>query len=428
VAYSILSPRHLYKDQMVQLEKWGFNVVINKSVKNLTEEYLKNYLKERKSETEYEIDGIVCYDDEQIYSHSGGYPEYAFAFKMLLDEQIAKTKVVEVIWTPSKDGYLKPKIKIKPVELTGTTVTYATAFNAKYIVDYEIGPGAEIRISRSGDVIPYILEVTKPAPNGPQLPDYPYKWNDTDVDLILKNEDDSNGKQVVTIKVLKHFFSKIGVKYMSEGIITKLVENGFDSVIKILKADKRKLYKIDGLGEKMVDKIYNEMDKAFAKVSLEDFMSASNELGRNLGSRKIKEILNVYPDILTNHSNLYNKIIQVPGFSDKLTEQFEENFQRFMNFYKEIAKLKDLSRFEKIQAKNKGGQFDGKSVVLTGFRDASIEKFVTDEGGKVTSSVSKNTFLVVYAGSPGSKLEKAKELGITTMKKEDFIKKYIDRR
>ena len=75
------------------------------------------------------------------------------------------------------------------MELTDVTITYVAALNARYIVDNEIGPGTEIKIYRSGDVIPCILEVTKCAPKGPQLPDYPCEWDDIDVDLILKNED-----------------------------------------------------------------------------------------------------------------------------------------------------------------------------------------------------------------------------------------------
>jgi DNA ligase (NAD+) len=435
VAYAILNPRYHFKEQIELLNEYGFNVVKNKSINKLTEEYLKSYLTERRKESEYEMDGIVIVDDSKIYSHSGGYPEHSFAFKMLLDDQIAITKVIEVIWDPSKDGYLKPKIKIEPVDLLGTTVTYATAFNAKFIVDNKIGPGAKIKIVRSGDVIPYILEVVKAAKEGPSLPEFPYKWNSTNVDLILKDENDANGKQIVTIKLLIHFFSTIGVKYLSEGIITKLVENGYNSVAEILKADKKKLYKIDGLGEKIVDKIYDEIDRAFDEVSLDIFMGASNKLGRNLGTRKIKEIITIYPDILKesedDEDELYEKIIKVPGFSEKLSEQFSENFKNFKKFYNEIAKIKDLSRFEKIEIKKIDGVFSGKSIVFTGFRDKNLEKFILDNGGKISESISGNTFMLVYADDAdtgSSKFVKAKEKEVKIIKKSDFVKDYVNKK
>ena len=131
---------------------------------------------------------------------------------------------------------------------------------------HSIGPGAKIKIVRSGDVIPYILEVTSGAKE-PQLPEFPYKWNSTNVDLILSDENDNNGKQIVTIKLMVHFFSTIGVKHLSEGIITKLVEKGYDSVDKILKGEKSKLSKIEGIGEKMYDKIYSEIYREFKEIS-----------------------------------------------------------------------------------------------------------------------------------------------------------------
>jgi DNA ligase (NAD+) len=435
IAYAILNPRYHYKEQIELLCEYGFNVVVNKSINKLTEDLLKLYLTERRKDSEYEMDGIVIVDDSKIYAHSGGYPDHSFAFKMLLEDQIAKTKVVEVIWDPSKDGYLKPKIKIEPVDLLGTTVTYATAFNAKFIVDNNIGPGAKIKIVRSGDVIPYILEVTKGAKDGPQMPEFPYKWNSTNVDLILKDENDANGKQIVTIKLLIHFFSTIGVKYLSEGIITKLVENDYNSVAEILKADKKKLYKIDGLGEKIVDKIYEEIDRAFSEITLDIFMGASNKLGRNLGTRKIKEIIAIYPDILKetgdDEGELYEKIMKVPGFSEKLSEQFSKNFKNFKIFYNEISKIKNLSRFENIEVKKIDGIFSGKSIVFTGFRDKNLEKFIVDNGGKISSAVSSNTFMLIHADDAdtnSSKFSKAKEKEIKIIKKSDFIKEYINKK
>lgn len=435
IAYAILSPRLYHYKQYKKLKEFGFKTVVYKKVlKNeLTEDILKNYLLERRKNSDYEMDGIVCVDDSKIYSHMGGYPKYAFAFKMLLPDQIATTTVKRVDWNPSKDGYLKPRIEIKPVDLLGTTVTYATAFNAKYIVDNKIGSGAKIKIVRSGDVIPYILEVIEGATE-PDLPKFPYKWNSTKVDLILKDENDSNGNQIVKIKILVHFFSTIGVKYLSKGIITKLVENGYDSVEKILNGEKKKISKIEGLGEKLYDKMYAEIDRAFKEIPLEIFMGASNKLGRGLNSKKIKEVIKMYPEIIKetgdDETKLYNKIIKVPGFSSTLSELFSNNFKSFKQFYDDISKIKDLSRFEKIEVINEG-IFVGKSIAFTGFRDAELEKFITDNGGKVTSSVSSNTYLLVYADNAdinSNKFAIANEKNIKKIKKSEFIKEYLQKK
>lgn len=439
IAYSVLNPRYHYKEQIKLLEKCEFDVVSNKSVNKLTVDSLKKLLIERRKESDHEIDGIVCTDDSKIYSHEGGYPEHAFAFKMLLPDQIRDTKVVEVLWKPSKDGLLKPTIVIEPVKITGVTCKKATAFNARFIIDNKIGPGAKIKIVRSGDVIPYILEVIKGAKDGPQLPLYPHKWNKSEVDFILQNENGTNGEnngiQMVTIQLIVHFFSTMGIKYMSEGIITKLVINGYDSVKRILNADKKKLAKIDGLGNKIVEKIFHEIDRAFDEVPLEVFMGASNKLGRNMGARKMKEIINKYPDILNetgdNEEDLYDKIIKVPGFSDVLSKQFSKNFKKFKKFYHEIEKIRDLSRFNNIAIQILDGIFSGKSLVFTGFRDPALEKFIIENGGKMSSSVSSNTFLLIHkddADTSTNKFIKANDKDVTMIKKSDFIKKYVKKK
>lgn len=432
VSYNILNPRFSYKEQYELLEQYGFKVVVHKQFDIISEEILINYLLERKKYSQYNIDGIVCSDDSKIYSHTGGYPEHVFAFKMLLDEQFTNAKVVKVIWNPSKDGFLKPKIEIEPIELGGTTITYATAFNAKFIVDNNINKGSEIQISRSGDVIPYILQVTKQSKT-PQMPDFPYKWNNTHVDLILENETNNNGKEIVEIKLLEHFFSTMKIKYISSGIITKLVENGYKTIFDILKADKNKLSQIDGIGEKLLHKIYEEIDKSFKEVNLETLMGASNKLGRGISEKKISEILNIYPNIILNDGKntkeLYENILKVKGFSEKLSNQFSQNFIYFKQFYNELKTLVDISRFENIQSnKSTNNLFNNKSFVFTGTRNKNTEKFILDNGGKINNTISNNTFMLIYddnADTTSSKFVNATEKNITKMKMSDFINKYM---
>lgn len=431
IAYAILQPRMEQYEQMEMLEEWDIDTVPYKKVKKITNEMLSEFLLERKKDSEFKIDGIVCIDNSKIYEHKGGYPKHAFAFKMLLDEQIADATVVEVLWDPSKDGYLKPKIRIKPIDLDGTTITYATAHNAKFIVDNNIGPNAKIKIVRSGDVIPKIQEVTKGATE-PQMPDYDYEWNDTKVDLIM-TDTVGKGSEIVTMKVILHFFQKMNVKYLSEGIITKLVNEGYDSIVKILTANKKKLSNIEGLGNKMVTKIYDEIDRAFEEVDLVTFMAASHTFGRGLGERKIREIINVYPNLILeewDEDEMIENILKVPGFSDKLAEKFSENFENFMEFYDEIAEIKDISRFEEVNDESSDEEdkiFTGSIIVFTGFRDKTLNDAIIKLGGKVSTSVSSKTTILLCpdgADQSSSKFAKAEQAGTKIMTKSAFIKKY----
>jgi NAD-dependent DNA ligase len=428
VCYNVLHPELYQMEQMTLLKDWGFKVVTYKLVNDISEPILKNYLLERRKESEFEIDGIVCFDNSKIHELPDGNPDYGFAFKMILDEQIAIAEVVRIKWEESRDGYLKPTIEIKPVRIGGTTITFATGHNAKFIVDNKLGPGAKIKIIRSGDVIPYVLDVVEQAKE-PQMPSEPYKWTITKVDIIQIEESD-----LVKIKVMEHFFKVMGVKYLAEGIIKKVYDKGYTDVFKFLKANKDDLIAIEGLGNESVNKIFNEINKSFKTVSLSTFMYASHQFGRGLGEKKIKEILKVYPNILTlsmTSTEMKEKIMKIDGFSETLSDLFVKNFDKFKKFYNTMNKIEDINRFisqdkNTKKVKNTKQLFKGMKIVFTGFRDKKLEEFITNNGGNVVSSVSSNTSLVVRSDDEisSSKLEKAKENNIKIMTKTEFIKKY----
>jgi NAD-dependent DNA ligase len=421
----------LYKDQFSQLKKWGFDVAYNKVLPKLSESILEKILTERKNDSEYEIDGIVCFDDSEIHDLKFGNPDYGFAFKMIIKDQIVITNVKEVIWDISMNKFLKPRVKFEPVELLGTTVTYATAHNAKYIVNNKIGKGAIIKIIKSGDVIPYILEVVKPAKEIGLPENITYKWNETKVNFVAM-EIKGEAKERVNVKLLMHFFKYMGIKHLSEGILTKFVENGFDTLSKILKA-KNKLEKIEGLGEKSITKIFDQISNSFKNVKLHTFMAASHVFGTGLGERKIEEITNTYPNILTikwSKTKMIEKLLEIDGFGKKLATLFADNFDDFIKFYKEINKIIDISRFEKAKQTEKlsGNMFDGKIFVFTGFRDKDLEQFIKNNGGKTTTSISSKTYMLIHSDSeidkPSQKILSARELNIKTMSKSGFEKKY----
>ena len=162
-------------------------------------------------------------------------PAHAFAFKMVLTDQVAEAKIVDVLWSPSKDGYLKPRIRIEPIELGGVTIEYATAFNAAFVVEKKLNLGAMVKIIRSGDVIPYIQEVIEPAEEA-KMPDEKYYWNSTHVDIILEDKDQNDE---VLEKNITMFFQTLKVKQLSEGTVRKLMKGGYRSICKILEMTKR---------------------------------------------------------------------------------------------------------------------------------------------------------------------------------------------
>ena len=380
MTYAIIYPEYTQEEQMKLLKKYKLHLVEYQVKKSINEDFLKEYLVKRRKESQFMIDGLVIVDSSKKYKVPIGYPDYAFAFKMILDDQYTIAEVKKVIWEPTMDSYLKPVVEIYPVDLVGTTVTRATAHNAKTVVDNKINVGSKIKIIRSGDVIPYIMEVTKPSKE-PSKPDIPFKWNETEVDYIIDYDKNISQevKDIVQKKIILHFFRKIGVKYLSEGIVAKFYDEGYKTIADIIGAPEEDLYEIEGLGEKSITKIYKEIYDKLDKIELFQFMAASH-MDRGLGERKLKEIINKYPYIMNekwNRNEFIDKIKEVDGFSDKLAERFVDNFKFFKKFFNEVNDVYDLSHLLKVKKIEKlGDLFVNKSICMTGTRDKQIIDFI----------------------------------------------------
>ncbi len=337
------------------------------------------------------------------------------------------------------DGYLKPKVQINPINLVGVTINYATAFHAKFVEENKLGPGSIIKIIRSGDVIPHIMEVIKPSTsNKPKMPDTEYIWDKNHVNIIVKNINKSEYLNTIKAKKMDYFFSVLDVKNISLGILTKLVDNGYDNIIDILSADKKELEKIDGIGKKLIEKIFDNIDEVMDNLSLEKLMAGSHVFGTGIGERKIKLIIKEIPNILNikDKKELKELILKIDGFSDISADKFVNNLDKFKVFYKELKEIYDIDYIEEKLNKTNAKEitkdkskniFDNMKIVFTGFRDKELQDNIENMGGKVSTSVSSKTNLVIYADNENnsSKLEKAKQLEIKILSKSEFIKKYF---
>jgi DNA ligase (NAD+) len=440
VAYSILSPEYDQSMQMTLLEKWKINTVDYQIVKKLDETILEKMLIDKRKSSIYDIDGVVCIDSSKVYKLLPGNPPYGFAFKMELDDQHTTATIVDIIWNPTMDSYLKPIVQIKPVNLVGSTITYATAYNAQFVEENKLGKGAQIKIIRSGDVIPKILETIKPA-DTILFPSVPYVWNETHVDIMIDYSKKIPPEIIAQVKIelIVHFFKGIGVKYLSDGIITKLYNNGYTSIKDILSADHTELEEIEGIGTKLVKKIYSDIDLKFKSVNIAIFMAATHIFGRSIGERKIKDIIKVYPNILhdtSTDSELVEKLLKIHGFSDIIANRFVENLAEFKKFCKDLNKVYSIEhiikpikvdKVDKLEKVNKKLLFVDKKICMTGFRNKDIETFIEDNGGSIVNSISKNTYMLIYADgeTTSSKYLKATELKIILMSLSEFKNKYL---
>ena len=366
--------------------------------------------------------------NNKMYERKPGNPEHAFAFKMVLSDQLAEATVVDVIWSPSKDGYLKPRVQIMPIMLGGVKIEYATGFNGAFIQNNKIGIGAIIKIIRSGDVIPHILNVTVPAPAA-KMPNQNYKWNSTNVDIILENMEED---ETVREKNISGFFKGIEVEGLGSGNISRIIQAKYDTVPKIINMTVDDFLKVEGFKIIMANKIYNGIKEKLSTASLITLMTASNLFGRTLGEKKIELIMNEYPDILISketNTQKTQKIQQVKGIAEKSAASFVENIEIFNNFIKECGlenKLHNQPSNKNVELKFDGPLYN-KSIIMTGFRDKNLEDKIKLAGAKLGTSVSKNTYLVIvkHLEEDTSKASDAKKLGVPLITVEDFNNKYF---
>ena len=419
VIYEIVDPIMLPEDQLKEAKKLGFDTVKYKIMSKISYESLSEYLKKRREDSEFTIDGIIVTNNEVYERNKKSNPEYSVAFKDVLEDQMAETTILEIEWNISKDGLYKPTLILEPVEIGGVEIQRVTGHNARNIVDKKLGKGAVIKLIRSGDVIPHIQEVIKPA-NKVDLPLGDWRWNETNVDIVIKSLDNRD----VLIKNIHYFFSKLDTKGIGEAVAEKLVNTGYDSVKKIL--EETDFTKVESIKQKSSDNLVAAIKKALTNVKLSKLMAATNKLGAGLGEERIKQVIEAYPNLLDIYKDwtkkeFIDKLIELNGWEDKTSTLFVTNFPEFIKFYNGIKKFVTLESIEEKKIiKNK---YTDKTIVMSGFRDAEIQKFLEDSGAKLTSAVSKNTDILIVQDQETidkatGKVKKAQELGITIITRE----------
>lgn len=421
--------------QIQRLKMNGFDVVPYEVVTagpKVDDTYLKNFLREVRLTSPYELDGIVITADE-IEAAQGQRnsvslnPEHSCKFKVNDENNIVEATVTRVIWEISKSGYLKPRVEIMPVDLFGTTVTYATGFNGKFIRDNGIGIGAKIRITKSGTVIPYIVEVTTKALHT-MLPEESvfgkWGWNENDVEIVLENAD--NNPQVKLKQVLD-FVEKLNVELLKESSLTKLFDtfnlwdDSYEEIIyTIVDLKQNEWEKAIGANG---GKSYLSLHRRLQNMELATLIGASKFMGIGFGIRKAKALLTNSDDDLVDVWDLtVNDIEMIDGFDEKTARQVVNGLKPTQKFVYTLIR----NGYVKLVTVTKTDELKDVQVVMTGFRDADLAAEIEKRGGKIGSGVSKKTtYLLTHdAKSNSGKSKKARDLGVTVMTPDEFKDKY----
>jgi DNA ligase (NAD+) len=396
-----------YLNQNQKEEVRNFKCKISELTEDILIELFHNW------SVNYEIDGLIIeindlsLQDKLGRETSSNNPVWARAFKHPSFEQSAETEIIGISWNISKNGLLKPVVHVKPIRLDGVTVSNVTGNNARFVKDMGIGIGAKVVIRRSGMVIPLIVEVLESVEFVmPTIEGVEIGWNDAGIELVTLTETDEQ-----KIKKNIAFFEILEADQLSTGIITQLWDAGFKTIDQILNLTTNDLEKIDRFGKRKAKIVFESIAKSIKDVQLSKLQHATN-IFVGMGSKKLA-LLEHFKEKPT-----VKQVMEIEGFAEISANIYVDNYDRFFDFIKDLP----VTIVEKVEVIRTSNDLDGMVVVYTGIRDKNSEDVIVNRGGKVSSSVSKNTTHLVCKdpNSGSSKLEKAKSLGVKIMTLDDL--------
>lgn len=423
--YDLISPRLKPSAGLAKLKSMGFSVVGHKVFDDLTSGKLLTLLDKRRAETKYEMDGLVVAQDVKTKLSTGN-PDTVIAFKSNDRDESAVATVLKIDWRPTRTGLLFPRIMIEPVALRGVTVTYCSGKSAALIKKMGVGAGATIRIARSGDVIPDIREVLKPArvqwPSTKEVGDWEWRGDN----LFLSDSDNQSSGSTIAVQRMAFFFTTLGVERFKYATLSKFYEAGYRDVESVLALSQKRFLAVPGTSAKVLMGVWTQLQAAINDVELPRLMYASGVFGRNFGSRRLAAVVKALPDILNwNKSNsaLVEAIDSIEGFDLTTSKQFADNLKAFNTWLSRVPSVKwTAPKTRKVV----GGRLKGQRVVMTGFRDSALTAEIESQGGEVIDNVKKATVLLAKdPNGSSSKLGTARQLKIPVMTVEMFKRSYL---
>lgn len=378
--------------QLDELQLLDFITVKYKILPSVNNKLLSDVHTEFMVDSEYAFDGLVVWFNKKYIRCTSDRPKYSIAYKKELENLIGFSEVVSITWNVSKCGYIKPIINIKPITINSVLISKTTGINAKFIKNNVIGPGAKVKIIRSGDVIPNIAEVLSPATDG--IPDMPgsikYVWNDTMTDIIISEENED-----VIIQQIKFFLKTLKIKGLDKKYIKRIYEmspanNSILAFITLTKKD------IEVLGDVLSTKIITNIKAGISNATPGELMTASGIFGRGLGIKRINEIFSAIPDIITKGRSYDPAILRqelhlISGFGDAMIDIFIESFQKYLDWHDLlIAVIPVGNSIEKLNH-----YLTNKVISITGTRNPEILAFLDKIGAHVKPLSSKTHILIV---------------------------------
>ena len=418
------------------LEAAGFKVNQNRKLVHSMDEvwaFIQEWEAKRDS-LPYEIDGIVVKVDRTALQDELGFtgkaPRWAIAYKYAARAGI--TRLENVRWQVGRTGKLTPVAELAPVSIGGTTVRNATLHNMDEIERLGVKIGDWVQVERGGDVIPKVAKVIddKDHPRGDGNIEVPEKCpvcgtkvvrTEGEVDYRCVNAN-CPAKLLGTIL---HFASRgvMNIDGMGESLVTQLIDRGLiKNVADIYDLTKKDLLSLERFADKSAQNILDEIENS-KKLPLERVIYG---LGiRMVGERTAQFLAEHFGsmDALMNASE--DELLEVEEVGPRIAQSIAEFFHEPKN-RELIERLRKAGLTFTGKKKERGTKLAGKTFVLTGtlshFTRDEAKKLIENAGGRVAGSVSKKTDYVVAGEDAGSKLDKAKELGVAVIDEREMEK------
>lgn len=422
-----------YYEAMQYLKQLGFRTNEQLKLCHSIDEVIHyiNAITDMRETLDYEIDGIVIkvneYKLQKQLGNTSKYPRWATAYKF--KSSSATTKLEDILLTVGRSGKITPNAILTPTYLMGSVISRATLHNLNYIQEKDIRIGDHVEIIKAGDVIPRVEQVVMSERNDQQPYIMPKTCPVCHTELI-KVEADHYCPNVNCAarheEGLVHFISRnaLNIDGLGEKTIIKLIELGkVKEYVDIYRLTSDDLCELEGFKDKSVNNALNSINKSLS-VNPSNFIFGIGI--KHVGLETAKEIMKVVKT-LTDFVNVdYETLINIPQVGDIIAKSIldylseEVNKNNILMMVNEFGLKKDEPIVETIDS-----VFSGKTIVLTGtlshYKRSDLKKQLEAMGAKVSSSVSKNTDLVICGQNPGSKFDQAKALEIKVIEEDELL-------
>jgi len=435
--YLLVENREPLREHWQNLEglvKLGFKVNPHRRLCKSFDE-LMAFIQEWKSKRdslEYEIDGVVVkVNDIRLWEELGATaksPRWAIAYKYAARQ--ATTTVMNIRAQVGRTGTLTPVADLEPVDVGGVTVSHATLHNMDEIARLGVKIGDTVLVQRAGEVIPQVVKVVKPAAEGrefgmpKQCPVCGGEVHRAEGEVAYRCV---NSACPARLKESLLYFAgrrAMNIDGLGEALVDQLVDKRLvHDVADLYTLTHEQLANLERMGDKSASNLREEIENS-KKASLARLIFA-------LGIRFVGERTG---QLLADHFGSLDKLakaseaelVEVEEVGPRVAESILEFFSAPQN-RKVIEKLRQAGlRFEQAKVHRPKGGLAGKQFVLTGtlprYSREEAKKMIEEAGGRVSGSVSKRTDYVVVGADPGSKLEKARSLGVKTIAEDELLK------